>query len=188
MHGWTRDTTWNDTGLAWIPTSPHMPHVDSIAGYASTGIAGELSSITIGVGYTMPFQLAGKPGADGEAIAEQLNTLWPDAPKGSVYFRPAKFKPFYAAFKGEGCGGVQIHLDPKTAPSLVEINFRIMQALGAKQILDAAPDRHAMFDKCVGSDDARQALQAGERLEPIFERWRAYCEEFKAKRAGWLLY
>jgi uncharacterized protein YbbC (DUF1343 family) len=188
MQGWTRGMTWSDTGLEWVPTSPHIPHVDSIAGYASTGIAGELSSITIGVGYTMPFQLAGKPGADGEAIADKLNKLWPDAPKGSVFFRPAKFKPFYAAFKGEGCGGVQIHIDPKTAPSLVEINFRIMEALGAKEILEAAPTRHDMFDKCVGSDDARLALLKGESLEPVFAKWRAYCDEFKAKRKPWLLY
>src|SRR5688572_20430786 len=35
MTGWTRDMVWQDTGREWIPTSPHVPHVSSVAAYAA---------------------------------------------------------------------------------------------------------------------------------------------------------
>lgn len=203
MDGWSRDMLWNDTGLDWIPTSPHVPTVSSIAGYAATGIFGELYQASNGVGYTQPFEVVGSPNMDGVKLAERLNRIWPGE-KG-IYFRPIRFKPFYATNRGEMCGGVQVHIDPKTAPSLVEINYRIIEALGAKQMMAIAnasatnpsrddgiavrPEgRRGMFDKVSGSDDIGDALSQGADLAPVFAKWRAYCEAFKQKRATYLLY
>lgn len=215
MSGWRRDMTWADTGLDWIMPSPHVPHVSSVAAYAATGIMGELYQVSNGVGYTLPFEVVGSPTVDGVALAAKLNKLWPDAR--GIYFRPMRFKPFYATNKGEPCQGVQVHIDPKTAPNLVEVNFRIIEALGGQQIMAAstrpatAPSttqagatqpatlpntagaidiktRRSMFDKVTGSDDAGDALLRGEDLAPVFARWRQQCEEFKRARAPYLLY
>src|SRR5690606_2024574 len=38
MSGWKRDMTWEETRLDWIPPSPHLPHVSSVATCAATGI------------------------------------------------------------------------------------------------------------------------------------------------------
>ncbi len=203
MKGWTRDMTWADTGLDWIMTSPHIPHVSSIAAYSATGIFGELYQASNGVGYTLPFEIVGSPAIDGIALAEKLNRLWPGE-KG-IYFRALRYKPFYATNKGEACGGVQLHIDPKTAPSLVQINYRLVEALGGKQMMAIAnspatkpskddgiavrPEgRRTMFDKVSGNSDIGDALTNGEDLEPIFARWRTYCEAFKQQRVKWLLY
>ena len=214
MTGWRREMTWADTGLDWIMPSPHVPHVSSVAAYAATGILGELYQYSNGVGYTLPFEIVGGPNVDGVKLAEHMNAIWPGQP--GVYFRTLRYKPFYATNVGEACQGVQVHLDPHAAPSLVEINYRLIEALGGEKIMAAATrpasqpatarsttgpatlpntagaidihSRRAMFDKVTGSDDVGDALARGDDLEPIFARWRAECDAFKTRRAKYLLY
>jgi uncharacterized protein YbbC (DUF1343 family) len=184
MAGWNRDMVWEETGLSWVPTSPHIPQASSCAGYAATGIVGELKNISNGVGYTLPFEMIGAPWIDGEKLADRLNAAGLEG----VYFGPARFKPFYAQFKDEPCQGVQVHIDPKHAASIVEINFRVMDALNAGKILAEAPKRHAMFDKVCGSDEARKTLMDGGDLAALFTKWRGECEQFSKQRRQWLLY
>jgi len=184
MGGWNREMVWDETGLAWVPTSPHIPQASSCAGYAATGILGELKNVSNGVGYTLPFEMIGAPWINADKLADQLNGTG----IAGVYFGPARFKPFYAQFKDEPCQGVQVHIDSKQAGSIVEINFRVMEALNAGKILADAPKRHAMFDKVCGSDEARKVLMNGGNLDTLFAKWREQCAKFSSQRAQWLLY
>lgn len=59
MKGWKRRMTYADTGLPWVLSSPHIPEASTAPFYSITGIIGELTSISIGVGYTLPFKLIG---------------------------------------------------------------------------------------------------------------------------------
>lgn len=186
MDGWERAMVWDDTGLTWIPTSPHVPHATSTWAYAATGVAGELLQISNGVGYTLPFEIVGTPQASADKLADQLQKHWPEAE--GLVFRPARFRPYYAIFAGETCQGAQVVADPRTAPALVEINYRILEAMGAPAIFKAAESRHDMFDNVSGTDEIRKALQAEADLEPIFEKWRRECEQFRDERKQWLLY
>src|SRR5687768_6639944 len=207
MTGWSRDMVWEDTGHAWVPTSPHVPHVSSVAAYAATGIVGELYVISNGVGYTQPFEIVGAPYVDGEALSDALNEHWTkpraayealaakqvvsadkSAKPNGVYFRSIRFKPFYATFAKEVCQGVQVHIDAKRADTIVEINYRLMEALGAKKILEEAPKRHDMFDKVNGSDEVRTYLMEGRDLGELFAKWKTQCAEFKEARKKHLLY
>ena len=71
MKGWKRTMSFKETGLTWIPTSPHIPEADTPLFYASTGIIGELDMVNIGVGYTLPFKVVGAPWIDAEAFARK---------------------------------------------------------------------------------------------------------------------
>jgi uncharacterized protein YbbC (DUF1343 family) len=184
MSGWKREMIWQDTGRAWIATSPHIPRAESCAFYAATGIIGELGVLNIGVGYTLPFEMVGAPWINGDALACAMNGQH----MSGVAFRPVHYKPFYATFLTVPCQGVQVHLDGHAAENLVEINFRMLEALGAKQMLDAAPKRMAMFDKVCGSDEARKALSEGRDLGKLFAKWRRECDEFRKTREKYLLY
>src|SRR5258706_4698427 len=42
MKGWKRSMTWRDTGLPWVPTSPHVPYGDSPLYQVATGMLGEI--------------------------------------------------------------------------------------------------------------------------------------------------
>ena len=56
MKGWKRRMSFEDTGLSWVPSSPHIPEGSTPPYYVATGVLGELYKVDIGIGYTMPFK------------------------------------------------------------------------------------------------------------------------------------
>ncbi len=108
MQGWKRKMTFEETGLLWIPTSPYIPEKDTPFFYPA-GILGELKIVSIGIGYTLPFKVAGAPWVNADIFAKHLNKQgFP-----GVYFSPFHFRPFYGRYKGEDCHGVRIFItDP----------------------------------------------------------------------------
>ena len=56
MLGWKREMTWPQTGLRWIPTSPNIPSLDSVAGYPMTGLGAQLGGFRHGIGTDHPFR------------------------------------------------------------------------------------------------------------------------------------
>jgi uncharacterized protein YbbC (DUF1343 family) len=186
--GWKLSMIWRDTGLPWVPTSPHIPHGDSSMFYVATGLIGELGTASIGVGYTLPFQCVAVPGLDQHKFAQTLN----DYKIPGVYFRPMSYTPFYTFYKGTNITGVQIYItEPRRAP-LMAINYYVLETLKAfNQDVLAAPGadkRFSMFDKVNGTDLNRKALQAGKPAREIAESWKAGEEAFRKARKKYLLY
>ena len=181
---------WADTGLPWVPASPHIPHGDSPLFQVATGMLGEIGGVSIGVGYTLPFQTIAAPKVDPHALAANLNArLLP-----GVVFRPLTYKPYYAVFKDEIVGGVQLHFtDPAAAP-LTAINYHALEALkqvaGRDVFAEAVKAKKTfdMFDKVNGTDATRLAMQAGKSAVEIVVGWHAAEEKFRAERKKYLLY
>lgn len=71
-----------------------------------SGIVGELPYLSIGVGYTIPFQMFAAEWIDADKLADRMNNL--NLP--GIKFRPMHLKPFYAFGKGEHLQGVQVHI------------------------------------------------------------------------------
>jgi uncharacterized protein YbbC (DUF1343 family) len=89
-----------------VPTSPQVPKPESALFYAATGITGELSALSIGIGYPLPFELAGAPDIGAAAMAREMTRR--NLP--GVEYRAMSWEPYYGAYKGKLCGGVQIYL------------------------------------------------------------------------------
>ncbi|MBI5771936.1 MAG: DUF1343 domain-containing protein [Verrucomicrobia bacterium] len=189
LRGWTRTMVWRDTGLPWVPASPHIPHGESPLFQVATGMLGELGTVSVGVGYPLPFQVVGLPKLDPHAFAAKLNAYGLPG----VHFRPLTYKPYYATFKDEVVGGVQLHFtDPAAAP-LTAINYYLLDALKAagRDVFDdavKAGKKFDMFDKVNGTDATRLALQAGKTAAEIVASWRAAEEKFREMRKPSLLY
>ncbi len=190
LRGWRRTMTWADTGLPWVPASPHIPHAESPLFQVATGMIGEIGSVSIGVGYTLPFQTIALPKLDPHALAAKLNGYGLPG----IVFRPLTYKPYYAAYKDEVIGGVQLHFtDPARAP-LTAVNFYALEALKAVTGHDVfaeavkAGKKFDMFDKVNGTDSTRLALQAGKSAAEIVAGWKAGEDKFRADRAKYLLY
>lgn len=111
MKGWRRAMSFADTGLKWIPTSPHIPEASTALYYPTTGILGELHLVNIGIGYTLPFKVVGAPWIDAAFFAQRLN----DQHFPGVYFYAFHYRPFFGKFANEDCHGVLIVI---TNPSL----------------------------------------------------------------------
>jgi len=75
MEGWRRNMTFDQTGLQWVPTSPHIPDYRTAFYYPATGIIGELDPNMIGIGYTLPFQLLVTDSIDAALLSKAMNAL-----------------------------------------------------------------------------------------------------------------
>ena len=97
MKNWKRSMGYADTGLQWIASSPHIPQAVTAYYYPTSGILGELGYVSIGVGYTIPFQMFAAPWIDAVQLADAMNAHQMPG----VTFRPIYLKPFYSVGKGE---------------------------------------------------------------------------------------
>jgi len=190
MKGWKRSMVWRDTGLPWVPTSPHVPHGESPLFQVATGMLGEIGGVSTGIGYALPFQCIAAPGLDAHQMAELLNGY--KLP--GVRFNPVTYKPYYFTFKEEIIGGVQVYFtEPSRAP-LTAINFYALEALkklaGRDLFAEAmkANKSFAMFDKVNGTDATRKALQAGTSAAQIVASWKVGEDAFRKQRRKYLMY
>ncbi|ERI84153.1 hypothetical protein HMPREF1981_02462 [Bacteroides pyogenes F0041] len=189
MKGWKRKMDYRQTGLQWVPSSPHIPHPHSAFFYPVSGILGELQYMSIGVGYTIPFQMFAAAWIEAEKLAKRLNGL--NVP--GVVFRPIHIKPFYSIGKGEHLQGVQVHItDFKKAP-LSEIQFLVMQEAAAlypdRAIFDHADKgRFRMFDLVSGSKQIRERFSKRNRWEDIRDYWYKDVEDFRKLSKKYYLY
>ena len=189
MKGWKREMLFTETGLPWVPSSPHIPEAQSSLFYPATGILGELYVISIGVGYTLPFQLVAATWLNAESLSEQLNKL--NLP--GIIFRPSHYKPYYSTSQGETVHGVQIHLiDPKEAP-LSLIQFYVLQEAHKlkphKNVFSMCEkSRLSMFDKVCGTDKVRIEFTKTFSVDSIMDMWMRDIPAFRKKAEKYFLY
>ena len=190
MEGWTRDMTWEDTGLEWIVASPHVPHGRTAIYYPVTGIFGEFYYINIGVGYTMPFEVMGAPWVNADSLASALNAL--ELP--GVVFRGLHYKPYYSVFKGENIQGVQIHITDYEKVALSEIQFYVVQEMmrlwGNQHDWFAECDqkRFSMFNKVCGTDKIKELFGKRYRWEDAKAYWDKDVEKYREESSKYYLY
>lgn len=189
MKNWKREMKFQNTGLEWVLTSPHVPHEYTPQYYVSTGILGELSVISEGVGYTLPFQLFGAEWMNAKTIADRMNALNLDG----VIFRPITFKPYYFGDANKELHGVQIHILNSDKVNLMSLQFLLMQInnelypnfnpfeMADKQNLN-------MFDKVLGTSKIREMFTKRMRYEDIKDYLEKDIEKFRETSKKYYLY
>ena len=190
LKGWKRSMTFDKTGMPWVLPSPHIPQPATAFYYPATGILGELYYVSIGVGYTLPFQLICADWIDADKFAARMNALNLPGTK----FRPIHVKPFYGTGKGENLQGVQFYVDDVPGSSLTLIQFYAMQELAKlypeKRIFDTATDksRFDMFDKVCGTDKIRTLFSKNYQVSDMIDYWNKDADAFKEKAKKYYLY
>lgn len=190
MAGWKRTMVWNDTGLPWVPTSPHVPHGESPLFQVATGMLGEIGGVSTGIGYTLPFQCVAATNVNPHQLAKAMN----DYNLPGVRFQPVTYKPYYGAFKNEIIGGVQLYFTDPTHAPLTAINYYALEALkkvAGRDLFEEAlkaDKKFDMFDKVNGTDATRVALQSGQSAAAIVASWNSGEEKFRKERQPYLLY
>jgi len=188
VKGWARDMTFDQTGLQWVATSPHIPDYRAAFGYPATGIIGELDPNMIGIGYTLPFQLLVTESIDATQLSDAMNALNLEG----VLFRPVYIKPYYMAKKGVALQGVQIHFSDLTRVRLTEIQFWFFQE--ARKLdpsfdpFEGKENRYGMFDKVVGTDQFRTSFLEDYNFATLQDLWSKDEDDFIRKSSRYYLY
>ena len=189
MKGWKRTMTFEETGLQWVPASPHIPEASSPKHYVSMGILGELGVISEGVGYPIPFKTFAAEWINGKQLADKLNALKLDG----VIFRPITFKPYYTKHKDKSLSGVQVHITDYSRVHLMSLQFICMQVHNElypdrNPFVLADSSRLRMFDRVAGSDQIRRLFTARMNYGDISTFLAKDVEAFKTISKKYLLY
>ena len=189
MKKWRRKMNFGDTGLPWVPASPHIPFAHSAYFYPVSGILGELGYMSIGVGYTLPFEMFAAEWINAEDLAKALNAKRLPG----VTFRPIHLKPFYSAGQGKNLQGVQVYLTQFDKVRLSDIQFHVMEVAAQlypdHKVFDHADEkRFNMFDKVSGSDFIRTEFSKNHRFSDIQSYWTKDETTFKQQSKKYYLY
>ena len=187
MANWKRSMVWRDTGLTWVPTSPHVPMGDSPMFQVATGMLGEIGGVNIAMHTTAPFQCVAAPWLAADKFCGVLNGYRLPG----VRFDPVAYK---SASGANRLLGAQIKFtEPHRAP-LTAINFYALEAVkqlsGRDLFADAVREgrNFTMFDKVNGTDATRRDLQAHRSAANIVKSWKPGEEVFRLLRKKYLLY
>ncbi len=190
MEGWKRQMTWESTGLKWVLTSPHIPQSQTAYFYPSSGILGELDYMSIGVGYTLPFEVFCAAWVDSQQLADELNSK---SIEGWI-FRPIHIRPRYGFGSGKTLEGVQAYISDYDAATLTLLQFYVMEAVAElyplhKPFATSLPARLNSFDNVCGSKEIRKLfVSSGYKVASIEEKWMSLSNEFKIKSEKYYLY
>lgn len=185
MRGWRREMSWEDTGLIWSITSPHVPSVTQAYLYTTTGmVASTIKDINEGVGSTMPFEIIGGTFIDASQLEESLQAL--QLP--GVRFQAIHYKPFYGQYRDASMQGVRLRV---TEPSVYRPLHTAVAILLKLRTL--YPER-AVFrdDRAIGTHwgnlTLREQVDARLDADAIASSWASASEDFAAARRRALIY
>lgn len=181
MQGWRRAQWFDETGLPWAFTSPNLPHLSTAIVYPGICLL-EGTNLSVGRGTALPFEIFGAPWVDGDALAAALNAL--DLP--GARFRPVQFAPTTDRFAGEGCEGVQVHVQDRDGLRPVRLGLHVVET--ARALYPSRLELNPHFDKLLGGPATREALEAGQPAASIIAEWGDVEATFADARTDCLLY
>ena len=187
MKNWNRAMTWPQTGLKWIPTSPNIPTLDSVAGYPMTGLGAQMGKFKHGIGTSQPFRFLtfeGKAPIDLKRELDALNL-------GGLSFQVKTIQND----AGKKIEGVYIVLNDWQSWKPTELAFYMMK-LSAKwetpsPFTQAKESEITLFNKHVGSTAWWNHLyQSGAICEPskFLSKWEMDVKSFREKISKYYLY
>ncbi len=190
MKRWHRTMSWEALNSVWIPTSPNIPSINAIRGMALTGLVGELSLFSIGIGTTLPFQYLGQPQFRVDHLDSTLRVL----DSLNIHAVQTKFVPTNGKFAGQNCTGLLFNFD-NNAPlplysAAVEIMIRLRHSY-AEYFADTLckSPKQGIFSKIAGSSRLFSALTNPRSTDAdIRSIASAGLKEFSLKREKYLLY
>ncbi|HMG33958.1 MAG TPA: DUF1343 domain-containing protein [Blastocatellia bacterium] len=191
LEGWSRADYYDRTGLPWIMPSPNMPSLDTAIVYPGS-VMFEGTNVSEGRGTTRPFEIIGAPWIEPYQLANELKST----PSAGVFFRPIFFEPTFHKFKGELCGGLQLHVTDRDAFRPVATAVTIIAAirrLWPSSFEWKQPPYEYVFDKLPfdvinGGSMLREQIEHDVAVSEIEVSWAAGVLAFDETRKKYLLY
>jgi uncharacterized protein YbbC (DUF1343 family) len=178
--GWSRDQTYDQTGLVWVNPSPNMRSLTEAMLYPGVGWL-ESTNLATGRGTDAPFERVGAPWIDPAAFAWALRSA--EVP--GTRFVPIWFTPRERQYKGQRCGGVQIEIVDWNEFEPIKLGLALAVTLRMRYSAEWKPESILTM---LGDRAAYQAILAGRGLREIEKLWQTELEEFQQIRGRYLIY
>jgi uncharacterized protein YbbC (DUF1343 family) len=179
MRGWSRQMSWEDTGLPWVKPSPNIPYETSPMYYVATGMIGELAGMETGVGTPEAFRIAAANHASAYRVMDVLR---------SIRTPGVSFEPYVEG----NFEGVRLYIEPHADANLTALGIYLLEGLEDGGRLDlferSDEDKLEMFYKAYGSGVIRDQMESGEPPSRIVAGWAGEDSRFAREREPYLLY
>jgi uncharacterized protein YbbC (DUF1343 family) len=152
----------------------------------------EGTEVSEGRGTTRPFEIIGAPYIEPYRLVESIRARGLPG----VAFRALHFEPTFHKFKGEFCGGIQLHITDRATFKPVITAVAVLSAIRElwpnefawkqppyEYVYDRLP-----FDVINGGPQLRQQIESGVTPAEIEASWNAGIQRFKELRSAYLLY
>jgi uncharacterized protein YbbC (DUF1343 family) len=180
MENWSRSMWFDETGQTWINPSPNMRSLNEATLYPGIGLL-ETTNVSVGRGTDTPFEVVGAPWIDGPKLSKYLN----ERGIRGIRFVPVRFKPNASVFKDEEVGGVNLVVTDRSAFEPIRTGFEIAAALQKFYPDKWQSDR---YGRLLVNAEILAMVKAGDSPENIEKAWMKSLNEFKLRRAPYLLY
>ena len=185
MRGWRRDMLWTKTGLRWVPTSPYIPDLSAVLGYAMTGLGAQEGGFSHGIGTPYPFRLLRFKGKSPEQIKAALESKRIPG----LGYRIVKTQ----SAAGAPLSGVYVSVTNWSQARPTELSFHMMQLAAAWSSSNpfAASKNPGLFNKHVGStawwnEINQRGAQA--RVNVFVDQWAQQAKSFQRKAKRFWIY
>ena len=185
MRGWRRDMLWPQTGLRWVPTSPYIPDLSAVLGYAMTGLGAQVGGFSHGIGTPYPFRLLRYKGKSATEVQRALASR--NIPGLSFRILRTQTK------SGANVEGVYVNVSDWAKVHPTEISFHMMQLTAAWTQGNpfASASNPTLFNKHVGSTawwNEISQLGAQARTHEFVRHWAQQARAFQHHHLQFRLY
>ena len=185
MRGWHRGMLWPQTGLKWVPTSPYIPDLSAVLGYAMTGLGAQVGGFSHGIGTPYPFRLLRFTGKSAQDVQQALTAQRIPG----LSFRIVRTK----TKAGAPVEGVYVNVSDWATVRPTEISFYMMQLTAAWTPGNpfTSAKNPGLFNKHVGStawwnEISQRGAQA--RTKDFVRAWAKQAQSFQRDSARFYLY
>lgn len=185
MKGWRRNMLWTETGLRWIATSPYIPDLSAVLGYAMTGLGAQEGDFSHGIGTPHPFRLLRYKGKSPTEVEAALRAK--EIPGLHYHIMHTH------TIAGAEISGVYVSVSNWTKLRPTELSFYMMQL--AAEWSSKNPFTHSknsnLFNKHVGSTSwwneiSRHGAKA--RVDTFVDRWSMRARDYQNQARRFWIY
>jgi len=180
--GWRRAQWFDQTGLPWVNPSPNLRSLAAVASYPGT-VYFEGTNLSEGRGTDRPFEQIGAPWLDAASVAATMNAM--GLPGIAFQAVTVPVAGTAAKYPGQNIPAIRFTITDRQAYRPVGTALLLIDAIRKQHPGDFAWG--PSIDLLTGSDRVRQAINA-DRLAPLLADWDRAAAQFRASRAGYLLY
>lgn len=180
--GWHRGQWFDQTGLPWVNPSPNLRSLAAVTSYPGT-VYFEGTNLSEGRGTDRPFEQIGAPWLDAAAVVATMNAM--GLPGIAFQAVTVSVAGTAAKFPGQNIPAIRLTVTDRQAYRPVRTALVLIDTIRKQHPGDFAWG--PSIDALTGSDQVRLAINA-DRLAPLLADWDRAAAQFRASRAGYLLY